>query len=156
MTASSLAHLYFGSFSHSSGQNRSTSTSDDAKPFSGLSRDALLGSGLDSGWATPGLSQSFPEATPLFSWRYASGELSCWNVNLRPSLISGALWKMFPLRIASIFPSILTSLPVPVTEKHSHSMRLPPSCLTVCMVLMRRLSVPGFLHTRLCELWPNS
>ena len=38
-----------------------------AQPFSGLSKDALLGSGPESGWATPGLGQSFPKASPVFS-----------------------------------------------------------------------------------------
>jgi hypothetical protein len=35
---------------------------------------------------------------------------------------------------------ILTSLPVPAAEEHSHSMMLPPLCFTVGMV-------PGFLQT---------
>ena len=36
-----------------------------------------------------------------------------------------------------IFPSILTSLPVPAAEKHPHSMMLPPPFFTVGMVLAR-------------------
>ena len=56
---------------------------------------------------------------------------SCWKVNLRHSLRSWAL--LF------IFPSILSSLPVPATEKHPHSMMLPQLCFTVGMV-------PGFLQ----------
>ena len=36
-----------------------------------------------------------------------------------------------------LFPSILTSLPVPAAEKHPHSMMLPPPCFTVGMVLVR-------------------
>ena len=39
-----------------------------------------------------------------------------------------------------IFPSILTSLPVPAAEKHPHSLMLPLPCYTVGMV-------PGFLQT---------
>ena len=39
-----------------------------------------------------------------------------------------------------IFPSILTSLPVPATEKRPHSIMLPPPCFTVGIV-------PGFLQT---------
>ena len=31
----------------------------------------------------------------------------------------------------SIFPSVLTSIPVPAAEKHPHSMMLPPPCFTV-------------------------
>jgi hypothetical protein len=34
-----------------------------------------------------------------------------------------------------IFASILTSLSIPATENHSHSMMLPPPCFTVGMVL---------------------
>ena len=39
---------------------------------------------------------------------------------------------------ALIFPSTLTSLPVPAAEKHPHSMMLPPPCFTVGMVLASR------------------
>ena len=39
-----------------------------------------------------------------------------------------------------IFPSILTSLPVPAIEKHPHSMMLPLPCFPIGMV-------PGFLQT---------
>ena len=33
-----------------------------------------------------------------------------------------------------IFPSILTILPVPAAEQHSHSMMLPPQCFSLRMV----------------------
>ena len=87
--------------------------------------------------------------------------LSCWNVNLSPSPRSWALWKRFSLRIslyfsAFIFPSILTSLPVPVADKHPHSTMLPPPCLTVGMVSKTWCTVPGFFHTRHWELWPSN
>lgn len=36
-----------------------------SEPFSGLFRDALLGSGPHSGWATGGPSLTFPEAIPV-------------------------------------------------------------------------------------------
>jgi hypothetical protein len=39
-----------------------------------------------------------------------------------------------------IFASIPTRLPVPLAERHPHSMMLPPRCFTVGMV-------PGFLQT---------
>ena len=46
------------------------------------------------------------------------GSLSCWKVNLHPSRRTWALWSRFSSRITLyfalfIFPSILTSLPVP-------------------------------------------
>jgi hypothetical protein len=61
--------------------------------------------------------------------------LSRWKVNLGPSLRSYVLWRSFPSRISLysapfIFPSILTGLPVPGTEKHPHRMMLPPPCFT--------------------------
>lgn len=75
------------------------------------------------------------------------GSLSCWKVNLHPSRRSWALWSRCSSRISLyfapfIFPSILTSLPVPAAEKHWPSMMLPPPCFTVGMM-------PGFLQT-----WP--
>ncbi len=89
------------------------------------------------------------------------GSLSCWKVNLRPSLRSWALWRRFSSRIslyltAFIFPSIVTSRPVPAAEKHPHSMMLPPPCFTVGTVLDRWWAVPGFLHTYHLELRPKS
>ncbi len=88
------------------------------------------------------------------------GSLSCWKVNLRPSLRSWALWRRFSSRIslylaAFIFPSIATSRPVPAAEKHPHSMMLPPPCFTVGTVLDRWWAVPGFLHTYRLELRPK-
>ncbi len=89
------------------------------------------------------------------------GSLSCWKVNLRPSLRSWALWRRFSSRIslylaAFIIPSIATSRPVPAAEKHLHSMMLPPPCFTVGTVLDRWWAVPGFLHTYRLELRPKS
>ena len=56
-----------------------------------------------------------------------------------PSLKSFADSIRFSTRIAlylapSIFPSVLTSFPVPAEEKHPHSMMLPRPCFTVGMV----------------------
>ena len=71
--------------------------------------------------------------------------LSCWKVDLCPSLRSWVLWSRFSSNISLYFApftltSILTSLPVPAAEKHPHSMMLPPPCFIVGMV-------PGFLQT---------
>ena len=88
------------------------------------------------------------------------GSLPCWKMNRRPSLRSRALWSRFSARmslyIAAIFPSILTSLPVPGTEKHPHSMMLPPPCFTVGMVLPWWWAMPGFLQTWRLAFTPKS
>ena len=65
--------------------------------------------------------------------------LSCWKVNIRPSLRSWAIWSRFSSSISLyfaplLFASILTSLQVPATEKHPHSMMLPQPCFTIGMV----------------------
>ena len=57
---------------------------------------------------------------------------------------------------AFIFPAILTSLPVPAAEKHSHSMMLPPPCFTVGMVLTWWWVVPSFLQTWHLAFTPKS
>ena len=80
------------------------------------------------------------------------GSLSCWKMNLRPSLKSFADCIRFSSRIAlylapSLFPSILTSFPVPAVEKHSHGRILPPPCFTVGMVCSGGWTVLGFCHT---------
>ena len=80
--------------------------------------------------------------------------LSCWKVNLCPSLRSWALWSRCSSRISLyfapfIFPSILTSFPVPVAEKHPHSRMLPPPCFTVGME-------PGFLQKWRLAFSPKS
>jgi len=66
------------------------------------------------------------------------------------------LWTRFSLRLSLYlallsFPSTLTSHPVPVAEKHPHSMMLPPH-LTIGMELCRWWAVPGFLQTWHLEL----
>ncbi len=107
-----------------------------AQPFSDLSRVVQSGSSLGSGWATQGNSQlSHNHSFVILA--VCLGSLSCWKMNRRPSLRS-RFSSMMSLYIAAfIFPSILTSLPVPAAEKHPHSMMLPPPCFTVGMVLGR-------------------
>ena len=65
---------------------------------------------------------------------------------------SGALWIMFSTKTfmylaAFILSSILTSLPVLSTEKHPHSMMLPPPCFTIGMVLAGWWAVLVFTTT---------
>ncbi len=72
----------------------------------------------------------------------AWGSLSCWKVNLLPSLRFWMLWTGFSLRISQYFgalnlSSTLTSPSVPATEKQPHIMRLLPARFTFGMVLCR-------------------
>jgi hypothetical protein len=67
--ATSLGHLYLGSFSHSSSHGLSGWTgSVAAQLFSGLSGDWRLGSSQGSDWATQGHSEICPKATPVLPW----------------------------------------------------------------------------------------
>ena len=109
-----------------------------AQQISGLSKDDRSGSSLGSGWATQGNSV----LKPLL---HCLGYVLIVVVLLEgePSLQS-ALGSRFSSRISLNFSpfkyaSILTSHPVPATEKYPHSMILPPPCFTVGMV-------PGFLQ----------
>ena len=120
--------------------------------FSGLSRHVRSGSSPGSGWATQGHSQICPWSHSSIVLAVCFGSLSCWKVNLRPSLRSWALWSRFSSSFSLysapfIFPSILTCLPVIAIEKHHHSMMLPPPFFIVGIVLARRWAVPGFLQT---------
>uniref|UniRef100_A0A8C8G3M0 Dopamine beta-hydroxylase n=1 Tax=Oncorhynchus tshawytscha TaxID=74940 RepID=A0A8C8G3M0_ONCTS len=137
--ATSLAHLYLASFSHSSLQILSSSVRLDGERhciaiFRSLQRCSIeCKSGL---WL--GHSETCPEATPALTWLCALSLLEG-----EPSHQSEVLSR-FSSRISlyfapSIFPSILTSLPIPATEKHPHSMMPPPPCFIVGMV-------PGFLQ----------
>ena len=55
-----------------------------------------------------------------------------------------------------ILPSIRWSRPDPLAEKHPQSIRFPPPCFTVGMVLLGLYSAFLFLQTRRVELMPNS
>ncbi len=154
--ATSFSHLDLGILCHSSLQILSSSVRLDGKRwwtaiFRSLQRCSI---GFKSGlWL--GHSRTVTELLWSHSFVILAvclGSLSCWKVNLRPSLRSWALWRRFSSRIslyltAFIFPSIATSRPVPAAEKHPHSMMLPPPCFTVGTVLDRWWAVPGFLHT---------
>ncbi len=151
--ATSFSHLDLGILCHSSLQILSSSVRLDGKRwwtdiFRSLQRCSI---GFKSGlWL--GHSRTVTEL--LWSHFFVIlavclGSLSCWKVNLRPSLRSWALWRRFSSRIslylaAFIFPSIATSRPVPAAEKHPHSMMLPPPCFTVGTVLDRWWAVPWF------------
>src|SRR4029434_5105219 len=56
------------------------------EPFSGLSTDVQLDSGLGSGWATQGHAQTFSNATPLFSWLCALGRCHVGRHTFHPVL----------------------------------------------------------------------
>ncbi len=144
--ATSFSHLDLGILCHSSLQILSSSVRLDGKRwwtaiFRSLQRCSI---GFKSGlWL--GHSRTVTELLWSHSFVILAvclGSLSCWKVNLRPSLRSWALWRRFSSRIslylpAFIFPSIATSRPIPAAEKHPHSMMLPPPCFTVGTVLDR-------------------
>ena len=95
-----------------------------------------------------------PEATPALSWLCACGPCPIGRLNCHPSLRPWALWSWFSSRISLhfspvIFPSILTSLPVPASEKYPLSLMLPTPCITVGMVT-------GFLQTWRLAFRPKS
>ena len=132
--STSLAHLYLGSFSHSSLQVLSSSVRLDEDRcctaiFRSLQRCLI---GFKSGiWL--GHSRTFRNLSRSHSCIVLA--VSCWKVNVHPSLRSWAFWSRFSSRISLyfalfIFASILINHPVPVAEKHSHSMILPPPCFT--------------------------
>ena len=78
---------------------------------------------------------------------------------LLPNQIQSALEQVIKMSLyiaAFIFPSILTSIPVPAAEKHSQSMMLPPPWFTVGMVFVRWWAVAGFLQTWNLAFWPKS
>ncbi len=90
--------------------------------FSGFSRNIWLGS--SSGlWL--GHSVTFTELS-IATLAVCLGPLSCWKVNLLPSLRFWMLWTGFSLRLSlyfsalSFFSSTLTSPSVPAAEKQPH------------------------------------
>ncbi len=92
------------------------------QPFLGLSRDAQLGLSQGSGWAIQEQSQELLWSHSFVILAVCLGSLSCWKVNLRPSLRSWALWRRFSSRISLylatfIFPSTATSRPCPCSWK---------------------------------------
>ena len=144
-----LVHLYLGSFSHSSLQIISISIRLDGDLcgtaiFRSLQRCSI---GYKSRpWL--GHSRTFRDLSRSHSCIVLAvflGLLSCWKVNLHPSLRTCSRALRNSLKISLyfapfIFPWIRTGLPVPALQKHPHSMMLPPPWLSIGMV-------PGYLQT---------
>ncbi len=157
--ATSFSHLDLEILCHSSLQILSSSVMLDGKRwwtaiFRSLQRCSI---GFKSGlWL--GHSRTVTELLWSHSFVILAvclGSLSCWKVNLRPSLRSWALWRRFSSRIslylaAFIFPLITTRRPVPAAEK------TPPQhdAATTMLHCWDWWAVPGFLHT--LELRPKS
>jgi hypothetical protein len=145
--ATSVAHLYLGSFSHSSLQILSSSVRLDGerrctailKSFQRCSIGFKSGLCLGHSW-------TFRHLSPIHSCVVLAvclRSLSCWKVNLRHSLSSWALAleQVFIKDLSDLCSthfSLLISLPIPAAEKHPKSMMLLPPCFTVGVV-------PGFL-----------
>ena len=125
-----------------------------AQLFSSFSKDDGSGSSLGSESATQGHSKTSSKATPALSWLCAQGRCPVgrwtfapvWGPERSGAGLSSRISLYF---VPFIFPSILTSLPVPAAEKHPHSMMLPPPCFTVGMV-------SGFLQTWRLAFRPKS
>ncbi len=142
--ATSFSHLDLGILCHSSLQILSSSVRLDGKRwwtaiFRSLQRCSI---GFKSGlWL--GRSRTVTELWWSHSFVILAvclGSLSCWKVNLRPSLRSWALWRRFSSRISLYLAAFI----------------FPPPCFTVGTVLDRWWAVPGFLHTYRLELRPKS
>ncbi len=118
--ATSFSHLDLGILCHSSLQILSSSVRLDGKRwwtaiFRSLQRCSIgFKSGLWLGHSRTVTELLWSHSVVILA--VCLGSLSCWKVNLRPSLRSWALWRRFSSRIslylaAFIFPSIATSRP---------------------------------------------
>ena len=140
--ATSLAHLYLGSFPHSSLQILSSFVKLDGEyRCTAIFRSLQICSIRFKSRLELGHSRTLRDlvANPLLR---GLGSVLRVVVLLEgePSPQSEVLSR-FSSRISQniaplIFPSILTSLPVPANEKHPHSMMLPLACFTVVMVFL--------------------
>ena len=89
------------------------------------------------------------------------GSLSCWKTHPRPIFSALTEGRRLSPNISRymapfILPSIRWSSPVPLAEKQPQSIRFPPPCFTVGMVLLGLYSAFLFLQTRRVDLMPNS
>ena len=136
----SLAHLATGIFANSSRQNCSSSFKLDGfrwctaifKPYHRFSIG--LRSGRWLGHSTT--FKCFPLNHSSVALAGCLGSLSCWKVNLRPSLKSLEDWNRFPQE----FPCISAI-------HHSFGTMLPPPCFTVGMVFSGWWEVLGLCQT---------
>ena len=153
--STSFAHLETEIFAHSSLQNSSSSVRLDGERlwtavFRSCHRFSIgFRSGLWLGHSNTICFVLNPSIVALALWL---ASLSCWKVNLRPSLKSYVDSNRFSSKISlylapSIFPSTLTIFPVPAEEKHPQSMMLLPPYLTVGMVCSGWCAVLVFRHT---------
>lgn len=115
----------------------------DAQPFSDLSRDESSQS-----WATQGHPPSCPEATPLISWLRAQGRYASRRSRAALVNVSVHCWIFFL--------TILTTLSVPPSGKHPHSMVLPQLCLTGSSLLMSGTGFPLNMRAGIRSLWAHS
>ena len=121
--ATILAHLYLRSFCHSSLQILSNLDREHrcTAIFRSLQRCSI---GIKSG-PLKNIQRLVPK--PLMCCLgVCLGFLSCWKVNLPPQseVLSRFSSRIFLYFAPFIFPSILTSLPVPAIEKHPHNLML--------------------------------
>lgn len=125
----SLVHLFSGGFSHCvlclvTSQAPSSWMGSAGTRYRSLQRYLL---GFKSVLLLGHLKTKQSQSQSFLILAVCLGSLSCWKINLYPSLRSRVLLRRLSSRYIMdfIFPSTLTTLPGPATKKRPHSMILP-------------------------------
>ena len=103
---------------------------DGWRPFSGLSRDIWLGSSQGSGWHLKDTHTELSLSHFSVVLVLCLESCSCWKVNLRPSVRSGALWTRFSLRTSLYFAQF--SFPSTQTSRLSLPLKNTPTVWCYC------------------------
>ncbi len=120
---------------------------------SGFSRNIWLGLSSGCGWTT----QGHPQSCLYASLAACFGSLSCWKVNLLPSLRLWMLWTGFSLKLSKNVVHwaflLLWRVPQSLPLKNSPTAwGCYPAHFTFGMILCRWWAEPGLLQTWCLEL----